>query len=194
MKKVFLFAVLLFFIIGCGKTALSTPKEVAEAFWKAFSTNDMESVKELVIYKDEVESALADNLKIVSYKIETVSINEEKTKALAKTVLVLAEGKNDKETQSIVFDTVLLKIGEDWKVDFQKTYQNFFEEVAKRSAKELTNTIFSAFVQGMKNVKQMQKAFEEGFKEINKELQKAFKEMEEELKKMEEANSTGTEI
>ncbi len=197
MKKIFVFAVLFLFMAGCAKTVLSSPKEVTEAFWKAFSNNDMKGVKELVVYKDEVKPVITDDLEIVSYKVESVSFNEDKTEASAKTVLVLGEkGKKEgeRETQSVIFDTVLLKIGENWKVDFQKTYQNFFEEVAKRSAKEFTNAVFSAFVQGMKNVKEMQKAFEEGFKEINKELQKAFKEMEEELKKMGEANATGTEI
>jgi len=194
MKKIFLVLLTTIFFMGCGGGVSSSPKETAEAFWKAFSNKEIEKVKELVVYKDEVESTLPENLKIISYEIENVSLNENKTSALAKTRLILAEGDDEKENQSVVFDTVLLRVGEEWKVDFQKTYQNFFEEVAKRSVKELTNTVFSAFVQGMKNVKEIQKAFEEGFKEINKELQKALKEMEEELKKMEENKTEASQI
>ena len=182
MKRgIWLFTWMILLLTGCAEHNFSA-KDTTEMFWKTVMENDLQKAKELTVYNDIDGFSLPDNMKIASYKVGDVIENE--TNARVQTTLKLSEKENENKSEDIVFETILLKIGEKWKVDFEKTSQNFYDEVAKKSAKEITNTIFSAFMNGMSNVKEIEKAFKEGFKQMNEQMQKALKEMQKELEKM----------
>jgi len=192
-RGIWLFTWMVLLLAGCAEHNFSV-KDTTEMFWKTVMENDFQKTKELTVYKNIDGFSLPEDMQIVSYKVGDIIEND--TNAKAETTLKLCEKGDKSKTEDIVFNTILLKIGEHWKVDFEKTSQNFYDEVAKKSAKEITNTIFSAFMNGMSNVKEIEKAFEDGFKQMNEQMQKALKQMQQELEKMkkEENLTKGTKI
>ena len=194
MKKgIWFFIWMVLLLTGCAEHNFSV-KDTTEMFWKTVMENDFQKAKELTVYKNIDGFSLPDDMQIVSYKVG--DIIEDDTNAKAETTLKLSEKDDKNKTEDIVFNTILLKIGEHWRVDAEKTLQNFYDEMAKKSAKEITNTIFSAFMNGISNVKEIEKAFKEGFKQMNEQMQKALEQMQKELEKVkkEENVTKGTKI
>ncbi len=194
MKKgIWFFIWMVLLLTGCTEHNFSV-KDTTEMFWKTVMENDFQKAKELTVYKNIDGFSLPDDMQIVSYKVG--DIIEDDTNAKAETTLKLSEKDDKNKTEDIVFNTILLKIGEHWRVDAEKTLQNFYDEMAKKSAKEITNTIFSAFMNGISNVKEIEKAFKEGFKQMNEQMQKALEQMQKELEKVkkEENVTKGTKI
>jgi len=192
-KGIWFFIWMVLLLTGCTEHNFSV-KDTTEMFWKTVMENDFQKAKELTVYKNIDGFSLPDDMQIVSYKVG--DIIEDDTNAKAETTLKLSEKDDKNKTEDIVFNTILLKIGEHWRVDAEKTLQNFYDEMAKKSAKEITNTIFSAFMNGISNVKEIEKAFKEGFKQMNEQMQKALEQMQKELEKVkkEENVTKGTKI
>ncbi len=181
--RVFMAFFILIFLSGCFTKEESSPKEVTAEFWKYYMDNDLEKAKKLTVYKKINKAALPEEIEIKSFKIGEVY--QKDGNAEVKTTLKLARKDDGNDTIEITFNSILLLIGDNWKIDFSKTSQNLLSEVAKLEAHEISNTIMTLFLNGVENVKEFQKIFEKSFKEINKKMQKAFEQMQKELREME---------
>ncbi len=187
--RIFMAFFILIFLSGCFTKEELSPKEVTAEFWKYYMENDLQKAKDLTVYKEINKAALPKEIKIKSFNIGEVY--QKDGNAEVKTTLKLARKNDGNDTIEITFNSVLLLIDKNWRIDFSKTSQNMLSEVAKLEADEISDTIMTLFLNGVKNVKEFQKIFENSFKEINKKMQKAFEEMQKELREMEkDANAS----
>ncbi len=187
MKKIIFILLALFLVAGCKEEVKSlSAKDITAEFWKSYMKGDFKDASNLTVYGKIDKIVIPKEMKIKFFQIGDEIVKDGKAKV--KTTLKLARKKDAKDTIEVTFDTVLLLIKDKWKVDFDKTSQNLIEEVAKLEANQISDTIMNLFLNGVKNVKEFQKIFEDSFKEINKRMQKAFEQMQKELEKMEEEN------
>ncbi len=186
-KNFLIFSVLVlsFVLAGCKDTKIDTisPNKVAAEFWKYYMDNKLQRAKELTVYKNIDKPVIPKGMKIKSFQIGEVF----KKDGLAEvnTTLKLIRKDNPQDEIDINFKTVLLLIGNNWRVDFDKTSQNLMSEVARLGAEEISDTIMNLFLNGAKNVKEFEKIFQKSFEEINEKMQKALEQMQKELEKME---------
>jgi len=108
----------LFLLGGC--QSLSTPEQVTLAFWQAMTEGDTGTAKKyatpetqyLVIQQQHLEGAA----------LQTGVILIDGVNATVATVMTLKASENKKV---LSFETVLLKENDLWKVDYQRTLNNF---------------------------------------------------------------------
>lgn len=108
---------LLMMLSGC--QTVSTPEQVAEAFWEAMAEGNVESAQNYAT--QDTQHLVSKQRNLEDSTVTTGSVVIDGGKATVKTVLALQKTENDKK---LTFDTVLLKENKAWKVDYQQTLNN----------------------------------------------------------------------
>ena len=125
-------------LISCANSI--SPSKVADNFWKAVASKDVETAKELV-----VEGTLENTSFSKDAELEIVGIGKEanienEIANVDTEINVTNKGK----TRSYKFETVLAKVDNLWKVDFDKTMSSMIgfsikqlEDSLKKAGKEM---------------------------------------------------------
>jgi len=163
---------LLFLLSGC--QAISTPKQVTTAFWEAMADGDVDAARQYATEETQHLVTQQQNLEDATLKTGEVLIDG--SNATVSTVLTLKKPQLNKD---LSFDTVLLKENDLWKVDYQRTLNNFlnlpFGDIFKslRAIGEILN----------KELEQQAPLFEQQIKSFSEELIKQLDEFRRQLEK-----------
>lgn len=163
---------LLWFVVGCADNA-NDPKTIADQFWKAVITNDMETAKNLttwdsVSYLSYLKSA---KLNPQRYELGEVAMLENNTKAEIATVLHGGELGN----VAIPVRTVLVQADGQWRVNVQTTLGSLIQGTMGAVVNELNGLL----QQGLKGLDEtmnntlngLGKQLNEGLDKLQKDLQ-----------------------
>ncbi len=152
MRALLIFVVWL--MVGCSMKNMS-PVDVADAFWEAQSTNNLQNAQKLVMPDQEQNVRIDKRIKIVGYRVDQPNITE--NGAVVPTLLRVDNPVNSsgKKSLYIPFNTYLVESGDGWKVDVDRTKRSLYLESTKLYSKELSTKILEKF---------------RGFKEIFREI------------------------
>lgn len=143
IKKLLTISILL--LISCANS--NTPSKVADNFWKAVASKDVEAAKELV-----VEGTMENTSFSKDAELEVVGIGKEADieNEIANVDTEINVTNKDK-TRSYKFETVLVKEDNLWKVDFDKTMSSMIgfsmkqlEDSLKKAGKEMGEAVKEA--------------------------------------------------
>ena len=108
---------LLFMLSGC--QAVLSPEQVTLAFWEAMAQGNLESARKHATQETQHLVTKQQNLEGASIKTGEVVVNGPNAKV--STIMTLKKPESNKP---LLFNTVLLKESDIWKVDYQKTLNN----------------------------------------------------------------------
>ncbi|MDO9141149.1 MAG: hypothetical protein Q7U38_12575 [Methylobacter sp.] len=108
----------LFLLGGC--QSLSTPEQVTLAFWQAMTEGDTGTAKKYAT--PETQHLVIQQQHLEGAALQTGVILIDGVNATVATVMTLKASENKKV---LSFETVLLKENDLWKVDYQRTLNNF---------------------------------------------------------------------
>ncbi len=109
---------LLFLLNGC--QSVLTPEQVTTVFWEAMAEGNLDSARNYATQETQHLVAKQQNLEDATVKTGAILIDG--FNATVATVMILKKPENN---QDLSFDTVLLKENDLWKVDYQRTLNNF---------------------------------------------------------------------
>lgn len=188
--KALLAGFLLLMLFGCEKSL--SPQEVTHQFWAAVEAKDSDRVRRYVATQSFNDDQLTDDiLPISEFKLGRIIIDQD-TAEIDTTVVVQSD-----QSVEIPLKTLLLKQGEDWKVDYRSTVasvktggdlSDFLGELRKFSGifkSELNNSL-DQLERAMPQIKEEFKSLERQFKselpELEKRLQEFARELEDSMK------------
>jgi len=163
---------LLFLLSGC--QAISTPKQVTRAFWEAMAVGDVDAARQYTT--EETQHLVTQQQNLEDAMLKTGEVLIDGSNATVSTVLTLKKPQLNKD---LSFDTILLKENDLWKVDYQRTLNNFlnlpFGDIFKslRAIGEILN----------KELEQQAPLFEQQIKSFSEELIKQLDEFRRQLEK-----------
>jgi hypothetical protein len=109
---------ILIFLTGC--QAALPPEQVTTAFWEAMAEGNLDSARKYST--QETQHLVAEQKNLEDAVVKTGAVLIDGANATVSTVITLKQSDNSKV---LSFDTVLLKEHELWKVDYQRTLNNF---------------------------------------------------------------------
>jgi hypothetical protein len=148
IKTIFPYIALLL-LSGCGVDNVG-PDTVADAYWQAITSGDQTMVETLVIEQaDPVQlSVFSGGLQVEGKKVREIRLESaiiEDGKARVPTVIIAKPDLNLRDFDEIKFDTQLVKVDGQWKVDKLTTEKNMMTAVLGAAM----NSLGAAFSEGM---------------------------------------------
>lgn len=110
--------VLLLTLSGC--QSVTTPEQVTAAFWEAMAQGHIERAQEYAT--QETQHLITKQHNLENASVETGKAVIDDLNAKVPTTITLQKPENDK---ILSFNTILLKESAQWKVDYQRTLNNF---------------------------------------------------------------------
>ena len=108
---------LLLMLGGC--QAVSSPEQVTLAFWEAMAQDDLEAARKHAT--EETQYLVTKQQSLEGASIKTGEVIIKGSNATVSTIMTLKKPESNKP---LLFNTVLLKESEIWKVDYQQTLNN----------------------------------------------------------------------
>jgi len=172
----FICVVSAFLLSACGESGSGSPADVAEEFWKAVQSKDMESAKDLSTWETVVylEVLNKDDFKPERFELGETMVGD--TRAEIETILY--SSKIGEEGVKIPGMTVLVKTDKGWRVHVK----NSITAVLRSSANSFVGQLNGVMQEGLKGldkalgdvVNEIGSSFEEGAEEFKKEFNKEF--------------------
>lgn len=158
---------IVFFLVSC--TNINNPSKVANNFWNALSSKNLEKAKEYAVAGTMDDTNISEEAEMKIISIAKQARVEDDLAYLPTTIEII----NNNESKKYEFDTVLAKENNLWKVDFDKTQTSmigFSVKQFEKSLKEVGKEMGEAMGEAMK---EMGKAMGEAMEEMAEKTQEA---------------------
>lgn len=144
-------------LVSC--TQIDSPDEVAREFWEAMEDKDIEQAGKYAV-PGSMEGYSSENIPDIELIAVSGKPEIREARALAGTEIKM---KTDRKTGIYKFDTVLLNINNEWKVDYDRTLNSLMMASVKEFGEELKRM-----------GREMGKALGEAMKEMGEAMEEAF--------------------